>query len=234
MTRLRVFRGRIGILSAALLASAVFGGVVLAAVATVAVTVKQTSVRSDHQFFAPTLATAHFTERLEVLGEEQGWYRVRYGAVTGWVHSSAVSEAGRGGGAAPGALSGVGSALGVLAGRAPEPASTNKGYTEDEVALAGKGFNQNVEEQYRSRYPRADFSAVDKLERLHAGSDEIRKFASAGHLIAVGQPPAGRPSQPRDEPSGGGSVSFVIKPRATRKGSDDRQRESQGVDPWSN
>jgi hypothetical protein len=234
MKGVSVFRRRIGILSAALLAGAVFVGAVLAAVATVAVKVKQTSLRSDHQFFSPSLATVSFTERLEVLGEAQGWYRVQYGTVTGWVHSSAVSEAGAGRGAAPGALSGVGSALDVLAGRAPEPASASKGYTEDEVALAGKGFNRNVEEQYRTRYPRADFSAVDKLERLQADSEEIRQFASAGHLITMGQQPARQASQPAGEPSGGGSVSFVIKPRATRKEPDDRQRESPGGDPWSN
>ena len=228
-TRSRLIHGGGGVLRSTLLAGIVFAGAVIAAAATsVAVKVKQTSVRSDHQFFAPTLATARFTEQLQVLGQEQGWYRVRYGSVTGWVHSSAVSESAQSGGSTSGALAGLGSALSALSGRPSQTASTTRGYTEDEVALAGKGFNQNVEEQYRSRYPRADFAAVDKMERLQADSEEISRFAKAGRLVPAAQPVATTAPESR----GGGLLGIFGNKggSSAAKGSGG----SQEVNPWGN
>lgn len=224
-----MLRGGDGVRRSVLLISTVFAGAVIAAAATsVAVKVKQTSVRSDHQFFAPTLATARFTEQLSVLGQEQGWYHVRYGSVTGWVHSSAVSESVPSGGSASGALAGLGSALNALAGRPTQTTSTTKGYTEDEVALAGKGFNRNVEEQYRSRYPRADFAAVDKMEHLQADSEEIARFAKAGQLVADTQPVATTAPESR----GGGLLSIFGNKgdSSATKGSGG----SRGASPWDN
>jgi hypothetical protein len=236
--RSRVIHTGSGILRNAMLAGMVLAGAAIAAtVASVAVKVKQTSVRSDHQFFAPTLATARFTEQLEVLGQEQGWYRVRYGGVTGWVHSSAVSEGGQGSGSTSGAFSGLGSALSALSGRPSQTASTTRGYTDDEVALAGKGFNRNVEEQYRSRYPRADFAAVDKLERLQANADDIGRFARAGQLLNAGQvltaPQA--TGQARESQGGGPVWGFVSKGSSPApRGPAGAQHRSQEADPWGN
>lgn len=145
----------------------------LTAAGTVVVVVKETAIRADRKFFAPTQGVAHHLDRLDVLEEASGWFRVRQGSTTGWVHGSAVSTS-----AGSDSGSNVDSALHTLAGSDTK----GHGYTQDEVALAGKGFNPDVEQNYRSRNPQAEFAAVDRMERQQVSRKELLRFAEAGKL----------------------------------------------------
>jgi hypothetical protein len=143
------------VLAALLLASAA------AAAETVTVIVKKTSIRRDRQFYAPTVAEAALGDSFTVLAREKGWVKVNAGAGEGWLHESAVTAK-------------------KVAASAQGPA----GGTVDaqDVALAGKGFNPQVESEYRKKNPQADFAAVDRMEKLGAGDKAVAAFLSEGHL----------------------------------------------------
>jgi hypothetical protein len=221
-------RGRSWLAAGWLLAGCLLAGVAagVVAAAEVVVTVKQTAIRADRQFYAASLGTARFTERLEVLGSEQGWFKVRHAGVSGWVHGSAVGEGG-GGASVAGTLGGIGDALGSLTGRPAQPAG--KGHSEDEVALAGKGFNNEVEGQYRQRHPRANFAAVDRLEGLSAAPDEVRAFADEGKLLAA----AGPVVQHREGAASGSLLDKAGSFFGGGKSGSSGDRKPQEFDPWA-
>jgi len=140
-------------------------GGAFAAKETVFVVVKRTSIRSDRQFYAPALAEALFRERLVVLGRQKDWVHVSGKGVEGWVHVSATAA----------------TAVSVSAKEAAG------GVTQDDVALASKGFDSTVEREYRKGAPGANFVAVDGMEKLTASENTLAEFRQAGRLRVRGE-----------------------------------------------
>ncbi|MBF0171331.1 MAG: hypothetical protein HQK87_09655 [Nitrospinae bacterium] len=138
------------------------------AASTVTVSVKQTSVRSDRQFFAPTVATAKYQDKLAVSGQKGDWYEVTVNGKKGYVHASAV-----GGGA------GKKEGSSIFDDDSKEPG-------KEDVALAGKGFNPQVEKEYKSKNPKLDFAAVDAMEKITVSDAALATFASQGNLSPKG------------------------------------------------
>jgi len=150
-------RRRALVITAALL----LAGVGVIAAETVTVVVKKTSVRRDRQFYAPAVAEATLGQSFAVLAREKGWVRVRSGGGEGWLHESAVTER-------KVAVSSQGPAGGKV--------------DAQDVALAGKGFNPQVESEYRRKNPQADFAAVDRMEQLGASDKALASFVVEGNL----------------------------------------------------
>ncbi|MBI5814040.1 MAG: SH3 domain-containing protein [Nitrospinae bacterium] len=130
----------------------------------ITIAVKKTSVRSDKQFFAPAIAEVNRLDKLDVAEESGGWYKVKVGGKTGWVHKSATGEESKG---ASSSLFGGDDASKVSA---------------DEVALAGKGFNEKVEKEYKKKNPELNFAAVDKMEKITVKDERIASFVKDGKL----------------------------------------------------
>jgi hypothetical protein len=99
-----------------------------AAAETVQVTTRENAVRSESRFFAPVKLKVSLGDRLTVKGRKGDWYLVNAKGVNGCIHKSAV-ESRSFAAAGKGAKSG--------------------GTSSDEVSLAGKGFNPQVEAGYR-------------------------------------------------------------------------------------
>lgn len=148
---------------------------------TVTVVVKKSVIRADKAFYAASVKKVKFGDKLEVLKDSKGWLQVKSGGSSGWIHQSAVSDSDGSNNNADG----IGNALGFLAGKSDQQGKGKK-FSEDEVALAGKGFNQKVEGQYRNKNPGANFAAVDAMERRSASAAQIASFVSAGGLQAGG------------------------------------------------
>ncbi|HXT01238.1 MAG TPA: hypothetical protein VN915_11220 [Elusimicrobiota bacterium] len=125
--------------------------------ATITVLVQQTAVRKRPQFFAPAVATAKLGDSFEADGPDGGWYKTR----AGYIHQSAVS--------AKKVHLSAGSAVGGSA-------------TADEVTLAGKGFNSQVESSYKQGTP-ANFAAVDAMEKRSVPESAVLAFMRAGGLL---------------------------------------------------
>jgi hypothetical protein len=52
----------------------------------------------------------------------------------------------------------------------------------DELALAGKGFNEQVEESFKAKNPKVDFAWIDKMETFVASDDQMRLFLEQGQV----------------------------------------------------
>lgn len=134
------------------------------------VVVKQTSIRSENQFFAPTIATVKRMDELEAIAAKDGWIKVSHNGKTGWIHNSAVS------GDAPKEKKKKGGFS--LFGKKDDPAEVS----QDEVTLAGKGFNEKVEDEYKKKNPELNFEAVDKMEKITVEERKLAAFVKEGRL----------------------------------------------------
>ncbi len=137
---------------------------------TLMVKVQTTHLRKEPKFYASTIAVLKAGEMVEKISAANGWYKVRTtkGAV-GWLHSSAVQT-------------------GKFELAAMDKSLTTKA-TADEIALAGKGFNKQVEESYKSKHGEANFAGVDRMLKVKISQSQLLKFLKDGKLGIYG----GRP-----------------------------------------
>ncbi len=130
---------------------------------TVTVIVKENAIRESCKFFAPVKAAVRAGNVLEVLSQEGDWFQVRFNNIQGCIHKSAIEKK---------SVSLTDKLLG------PQKQSV----TGDEVALAGKGFNPQVEEAYKKKNPGMNYQAVDSIEGYKIPEDKIQEFAAGGKL----------------------------------------------------
>jgi hypothetical protein len=128
------------------------------------VSVRSADVRSSPGFLTPIIFTAEYGQTVDVLEVRGDWVRVRVSGtgVEGWLHVSSVAEQKtlrleRSGGSASG------------------------GATSREIALAGRGFNQQVEARYKSESG-LDFTLVDEMEGYGLPTDELVSFFGVAGL----------------------------------------------------
>lgn len=129
---------------------------------TVTVITKQNAIRTSCKFFSPVKATVHYNDVLEVVSKEGDWFQVTFKGVQGCIHKSAIQKK---------SLS-----LSKLTG------SQGKGTSGEEVALAGKGFNPQVEAAYKNKNPELNFGAVDRVESYKIPDSELMQFIQKGKL----------------------------------------------------
>ncbi|OGR94617.1 MAG: hypothetical protein A2V88_14600 [Elusimicrobia bacterium RBG_16_66_12] len=143
------------------LAAALGGSAALAA--TVTVLVSETAVRKRPQFFAPSATTAKLGQSFEASGPSEGWFKTD----SGYIHQSAVTA----------------KRVRIAAGE-----SVGGTATAEEVTLAGKGFNAQVEKSYGAKNSSVHFGAVDSMERRAVGEGALLDFLRAGGLLPEGGP----------------------------------------------
>jgi hypothetical protein len=133
---------------------------------TITIKVKETRVRSSPRFYARSIHQAEAGDRLEKVGEFEGWYEVKIpDGQVGWVHSSAVET----------------KKLRLSSGEWVESEAS-----PDEVALAGKGFNEEVEAEYRRTHAELDYTWVDRMEKIGITEAEMLDFHKEGRLGEYG------------------------------------------------
>ncbi len=134
---------------------------------TLFVKVQTTYVRKEPKFYSPAVATLQAGEGVTQIASEGGWFKVRTAkGIEGWVHSSAVQT-------------------GKFAVAAMDQTLKTRATTE-EVALAGKGFNKQVEEEYKNRNKEMNFLEVDRMLKIKVSPDELRRFLVEGKLAEFG------------------------------------------------
>ncbi len=141
----------------------------VAAAATVKVITQEAMIRTDKRFFAPALVRVPFGAALQELGREGDWFRVNYQGKEGWIHKSAIQE--------------QKFQLSSLAGGQAEEAS------RDEVALAGKGFNPEVEKAFRDKNPKMRYDLVNQVQAYRVEEQKLQAFIRAGNLREPGGAP---------------------------------------------
>lgn len=61
-------------------------------------------------------------------------------------------------------------------------ADTGSGVSATEVSLAGRGFTEEVEAEYRKKNPGLDFAILDQMEARGIPDDELAEFLREGGL----------------------------------------------------
>jgi len=132
---------------------------------TMIVQVKQAQIRSTPSFLAKIMARPAYGEKVTVLTEKKGWMKVKRNTAVrteGWMHGSALSP------------------VRVILKSGDQAKSWQS--SAQEVALAGKGFNQKIEGEYALDHHNLDYAWVDKMEKISPDIEELEKFVIDGSL----------------------------------------------------
>ncbi|MGL1894062.1 MAG: SH3 domain-containing protein [Spirochaetaceae bacterium] len=121
------------------------------------VTVKVTQVRTSPSFLGKILFKLNYTDRVQIIKKRSGWALVEFSGQSkqGWMSLSALTEKKL-----------------VLNSNASD---IDANATGSEVSLAGKGFNSQVENEYRSLND-IDYSWVDIMETYNYEASELVLF----------------------------------------------------------
>lgn len=126
--------------------------------------IKEGHLRSTPSFLGKILAALDYGDRVEVLEQQELWVRVQafeYNE-TGWIHDSALTT------------------KKIILN--PGKADVEQAATSDELALAGKGFNQDVEREYSAKNPQLDYTLIDEMEQVVVSQAQIVQFLDEGEL----------------------------------------------------
>ena len=133
------------------------------------VTVQQTQVRATPSYIGKILAVLAYGDQVTVLDQPanapKNWVKVSVEAkkVQGWVNMTALTE----------------KEVKVQSGDVAHGASSG------EVALAGKGFNEDVEKQYKAD-GQLDYTWVDKMVKITVAPENVAAFLQKGGLSTEG------------------------------------------------
>jgi hypothetical protein len=137
---------------------------------TVKVKVQKTSLFEQPNFLSKTVATLQFDDQLEMEEVVKDWAKVKFGQEEGYVHQSALTS------------------TKVDIKTLLFSSFSSSGASQDEVALAGKGFTPEVEKNYGKAHPEMNYAVVDEIERYSVDPNSLRSFIQGGGLkVSEGQ-----------------------------------------------
>lgn len=126
------------------------------------VEVREAQVKSSPNYLATSAGKVTYGMKVNVIGEQGSWYQINSPA--GWLPKTALTK--------------------HKVALNPDQKYAATSARHDEVALAGKGFNPQVEEQYKK--DNADlaraYTQVDKIEQINISDAELKAFQTAGKL----------------------------------------------------
>ena len=149
-------------LPAALLALALAAAVSQAA--QMSVQVKEGVLREKASFLGKPVGNVAYGDRVDVLASQGDWRQVRAASgATGWIHGSALDS--------------KRVTLSAASGGDVRIAASS-----DEVALAGKGFSQEIETEYKKQNRSLDYAWVDRMLTFKVSDAEAIRFLQEGGL----------------------------------------------------
>jgi len=132
------------------------------------VQVRKSQMRASPSYLGKIVARLAYGDRVDILEQKDAWTLVQKqnGKKKGWMHQSALTT----------------QEIVLTAG----DADVAQAASGDEVALAGKGFNKEVEKNFRAMNPQINFKDVDKMGKRVISQKEMRKFLKKGKLSSPG------------------------------------------------
>ena len=144
-----------------LVAVALMAGTVCRGAQTMSVQVKNGQLRSTPSFMGQLVGSVAYGTRVEVVQQQGAWMKVQDAqSRTGWIHQSALTK----------------QRISMSAGSG----TAQTGASGEELALAGKGFNSDVEAEFKSKNKNIDFTWVDKMEKMKVTPQESAAFLKEG------------------------------------------------------
>ena len=119
------------------------------------VSVQTEEIKENATAFSRTLGSLAMGDRVNMTSDDGRWAQISTGTISGWVRSSSLTS------------------------RRVLPAGASAA-TAAEIALAGKGFTQELENEYKRSG--LDFSMVDYMETIVITAQELFVFIRDGRL----------------------------------------------------
>lgn len=153
-----------------LIASALLCLTVVAALAaadkSMSVQVRKADVRDTPNVFGRIVTSLAYGDKVAVEAQTGPWMKVTVAGAPGWIHGSALTT----------------KTIVMQAG-----ANVDTAASSGELALAGKGFNADVEAQFKANHKDIDFKWVDRMEKIVIPPARLKAFAEAGSLTSTAQ-----------------------------------------------
>ena len=130
--------------------------------------VKKGEIRSTPSFLGIIVARVSYGDRVYVREERGPWVRVGLSGNSneGWIHTSVLT---------PKKI--------VLN---PGAKDVQTSASSDELALAGKGFSKQVENEFKGKNPKINFAWIDRMENFVVSQKRIKQFLKEGELSPKG------------------------------------------------
>ena len=140
--------------------------VLLAKEKSMTIQVRQGQLRSAPSYLSRITENLEYASRVTILEEKGTWLRVKpaESAKEGWMHSSALTK----------------KKLKLSAGEANATTTVSS----EEQALAGRGFNSDVEAEFKENNAEIDFTWVNKMEKIKIKTPTLIKFLKKGDIKA--------------------------------------------------
>lgn len=127
------------------------------------VQIQNGQIRQTPTFLGKIVTSVKYGDRVEIVTKQAGWNQVRTAnGLSGWIHESALTR----------------DKIVLKAGAE----DVNRAASGEELALAGKGFNSDVEADFKSKNQNIDFTWIDKMEKITINENEISTFFREGGL----------------------------------------------------
>ena len=130
------------------------------------VAVENTYLKSSTWFFAKKVAPVVYGDAVEVIAEKGSWVKVSLlsdTSITGWIAEKSLTSK-----------------------KIIIRNDTRLSTSTEELALAGKGFSQEIENTYKESTD-IDFSLVDNMENSSVQEEDLLDFIEEGSLRGVEQ-----------------------------------------------
>lgn len=137
-----------------------------AAVKTMSVQNRKADLRDTPTPFGRVLASLSYGDQVTVEEQNGPWMKISLAGTSGWVHSSVLTP----------------KRIIMKSGEDSQTAASS-----DEVAMAGKGFNPEVEAQFKANHKDIDFKWVDRMEKIVIPPQKIKAFVNEGGLTTSSQ-----------------------------------------------
>jgi hypothetical protein len=133
---------------------------------TMSVQVKESEVRATASFLGKILAKVVYGDRVTVTGKSGSWAKVslKGGTPQGWLHESALTT----------------KRIVLKAGQT----NVKSGTSQDELALAGKGFNNQIESSFMNQNKKLDYTWVNLMETFKVKPEMMNAFLVQGEVGA--------------------------------------------------
>ena len=127
----------------------------------VSVHVKEATLRSKPSFLGKKMGVLNYADRVTVVQKKGAWLQVKsVDGVLAWIHKNSTTT----------------KTISLVVG------SQTKEVSDKEQSIAGKGFNEEVEKEYR-KTNKGDFRWVDEMsKRWNISEEELQEFIKEGQL----------------------------------------------------
>ena len=135
------------------------------ATTTMSVQVNKADIRETPSYLGKIVTSLAYGDKVTVQSQDGAWLQVTSSGQSGWLHNSALTKKNI-----------------VMKSGAGDQTSASSG----EMALAGKGFNSDVEKQFKDNHKDINFAPIDKMEKIKISISDLQEFAKEGKLQSAG------------------------------------------------